>query len=277
MVSVKANKSSGISSLDALSASGANSGAFVTRVAALAVAVLFFIGYMLSSSSEATERMLKLEPQTIEGAYPLPDLKKFEGCEVSFQRPEPSGNTKPILLASYPGSGNNPKTSEKTGGDVVVSLFQRLTGGAPVLNWHMTGPVRGHCQPSKKDFINDVAICTTNDPAVPINPEKQKDKFDSRMLLLVRNYLTAFPNHWTEKGLMYHNKDGQEPEEKWREYRDTWFNSTKWAETIVKWKGSSSYTISSYIPYERMIDPVQGPKIAEKLAVERSWAPSRTT
>lgn len=267
MVSVKSNKSPSLG--DTLSA-GASSGTFVWRVMALAAVVLFFITYMITGddSSSMGDGLLALEPQTIEEAFPMPNLQEFERCkEITFSRPPPTAdqNLRPLLLASYPGSGNNPKTKQHTG-DLIGPLMQMLTGGAKVLSWHMSGSRMNHCVPRKKDVVNDVGICTTSHPTVPIHPETQTKQFDPHMILLVRQFRTAWPTHFYEKGIMYHEKEGQISEEEWRSFRDSWFNTTGWKQSFVAWKQLNYYNISAYIPYEHMTDPVKGPEVVKKVA-----------
>jgi len=105
----------------------------------------------------------------------------------------------------------------------------------------------------------------------------------SEVILVVRNFLTAFPASHIDKHIAYHNGKGQPPEENWRNVRDEYLESSikSWRHMINYWMnvgggndgeddGSSTigpyYKVGLILPYEWMLDPIRGPMLIQQLA-----------
>ena len=106
------------------------------------------------------------------------------------------------------------------------------------------------------------------------------------VILVVRNFLTAFPASHADKHVAYHQPKGtqalppqlQPPENNWRQVRDEYLEKsmTTWREMIRYWKkggtngtitpGSDYYRVGLILPFEWMMDPLRGPGLVQQLA-----------
>ena len=69
-------------------------------------------------------------------------------------------------------------------------------------------------------------------------PAAQADNFGKKVLVSMRNPLTAFFSYHQMKAENYHGQKGQVSHEKWVEFRDEWVGKMldEWKNFIMEWR-----------------------------------------
>lgn len=227
-------------------------------------------------------------------------FEKYDNCVVSYVPPPPKTqwDTKPLWLPAFPGSGTTGPTGK---GDIfkplintMVSLQEKFVSCIlgfvfdahiarlpPILlallhhNFIQTGLRAGakFYHASSKILkrckgIDESVTCANGHPVVDIGPGKQKDNFYHKVIMVVRNFKTAYPTHDSEKGEAYHDKTGQNDIDSWRKGRDQWTSGVfkSWKDLLMTWKDMPEYEIGMYVQYEHMFDPALGPAVLERMS-----------
>ncbi|CAJ1951304.1 unnamed protein product [Cylindrotheca closterium] len=155
--------------------------------------------------------------------------------------------------------------SHSNKGDIVKDLIEKLFGkqGA-VKNYHMS--MKNRLRRCKG--VSETVGCSQGHPYVPVQPEQQTQNFQSNVIFVLRNFMTAFPAEHTDKGFAYHGNKGQAPEDGWRDVRDKYIESSMkaWKDVLQWWNTADYYKIATYVPYEKLLNPGTGPAIVQKLA-----------
>ena len=163
-------------------------------------------------------------------------------------------STKPIWVASYPGSG--------------AELFRELiTGitGQPTVD----GSLKGVC--------HNAITCKTHWPtmyqAAYQNPSYSSRRFHSSAILLIRNPSKAIPSWYnqmyeTTNNLTFHSK--QAPESQWNAYSRRFHvidqRLEEWKQLILYWVNSETYNVTLFVPYEKMVHETEGPLLLQTVA-----------
>ena len=91
--------------------------------------------------------------------------------------------------------------------------------------------------------------------------------------MAIRNIKTAFPFATSLKENKYHGVVGHASENSWRKTRDEYLVAFEsWKNVITTWKSYDYYHIAMYLPYEYLLDPVQGPATVQKFAKQLKLA-----
>lgn len=160
---------------------------------------------------------------------------------------------KPIWVPSYPGSGS----------EMLRELVQASTG-------LFAGDFYNH------ECWENAATCKTHWPTLQIeNPEEPREQVKRmyhRYVALVRNPMNALPSYFNyvweyNNGLRDHSIQGDEQE--WRIYRDSRIvdQLDAWKQLFIAWD-QQPYELAFYLPFEQLIDSVQGPKMLRRLVDE---------
>ena len=116
--------------------------------------------------------------------------------------------------------------------------------------------------------MGEAVTCSNGHPVIEIAPERQSENFYRKIILVMRNFKTAFPTHDSEKGEAYHGKTGQNDIDSWRRVRDNYCSDVfdGWKTLTMTWKNMTQYEIGMYAQYENLFDPDEGPKIVQRMA-----------
>jgi hypothetical protein len=211
--------------------------------------------------------------QTLTYKIPIvPDLAHLENCTVSFVlSPNSKIPGKPLWMPSYPGSG---AASASKQGDVMKPIVNALSGlNAGSKNYHMSSKRLRRCK-ALAGPSNPTAVCTNGHPMTPVGPEAQTEEFDSRVILVIRNFRDAYPAFHNDKAIAYHGAKGQVDKNEWRKFRDQYLSGSfgQWKETITVWKTMEYYRIGMYFPFETILDPQKGPSLMQRLGEQLAAA-----
>lgn len=112
------------------------------------------------------------------------------------------------------------------------------------------------------------AVCTNGHPLVSIGPQKQTKQFHHTVILVMRNFYTAYPAFVQDKAFAYHNVEGQITNEEWKDSMRQWTKSSfeAWKNIITEWKQMQEYEIGMYVVYEELMDPETGVAVVHRLA-----------
>jgi hypothetical protein len=234
------------------------------------VLVLFAALFIFATGGKPREGVnsyvVKKTAITSPGEIIVPDLSAFEGCTVSWVPPPPKlkdFDTRPVWVPSFPNSGS---AGPGKLNNIVDPLINAVTGLATgTKSYHLSSKILKRCKGR-----TETAACTNSHPATPITPEKQTANFHPKFMLVIRNFKTAFAANYYDKAIQYHGQKGQVAENDWREFRDDWFKKSiqAWKKIVFEWKKMDDYKIGMYIPYEKLLDVEEGPKITQRMADE---------
>jgi hypothetical protein len=195
-----------------------------------------------------------------------PSLSFDPNCTVGFkakaiQSPRPF-TTKPLLIVGYTNSGAGGPSAL---GNILMPLSTLLTPGtAGCKQSHVSARNR---LKSCHSTVMQVSSCTGMKASKSLT--RNTHKYDSNIVLVMRDFQTAFPASFYDKDVSFHEATSQAPENSWRSFRDQWFGVHGWAQTIVDWKGLTDdneyYKIAMIVQYEKLMDPIHGPKIVQRL------------
>jgi len=169
------------------------------------------------------------------------------GCFV-LPAQEVGPDVKPIFAASYPGSGAR----------MTWNLIEALTGLVTGDEWYSNGRIK------------DVVSVKTHWPH-PTNGRELDwaDEVD-RAFLLFRNPMNAIPSfhnfiYENERKIPHHTE--RAPTEVWEHWRDNNFDNqiTYWKDHFQFWMDRHSPDKRIVVPYEHLIDRIQGPTVAQEL------------
>jgi hypothetical protein len=124
----------------------------------------------------------------------------------------------------------------------------------------------------KRCRTKNTVTCKTHWPRVRrMPPSKFVHVMDSRAVLLFRNPLQALPSYLNFLWEVKNNVTGhsvQAPEKAWIEWRDKNFDReiVAWERFFTKWRNQVPYDLVDYLPYEHLVYPVHGPRLAVRLA-----------
>jgi hypothetical protein len=175
--------------------------------------------------------------------------------------PESKVSTKPLWVASFPGSG--------------AELFRELVTsitGQPTAD----GAYNGDC--------HDAVTCKTHWPTMSggnfQDPNmlsfKRKKPFGKSSILLIRNIRDALPSWYNQiyevrVGADFHSQ--QAPQAAWERWRGSKPKSfmlgkrmEQWKDLILYWVQHNDYHVDLIVPYERLVHPTTGPAILQKVA-----------
>ena len=205
----------------------------------------------------------KLNNEIQETPLTLPNY--LDGCTVGPELTvtESQPTNKPFWVPSYPNSDNG----------LFAALVVGLTGdvGSNAKNYYASSPNLRKCF-NRNGQVTMTVTCQQLHPIVGIGPlpENQADKFQSQIIMPIRNPMTGVPEHYQQKAYLYHNAQGQVSIDEWRSFRDEWFTRTvisDWKSVITTWKNMKEYNgIGLYVPFEHLMDMDRGPKIVNELA-----------
>jgi hypothetical protein len=171
--------------------------------------------------------------------------------------------TKPLLIVGYMNSGaNGPSVNF---GNILMPLSNMLTPGtAGCKQSHVSA--KGRLK-SCHSTVMQVSACTGMGASEKVM--RNTVKYDSRIVLVIRDLQTTYPAMFYDKDISFHEATSQAPENSWRRFRDQFFVTTSWAQSISEWKSlidnSEYYNIAMVVQYEKLIDPTHGPKIVQRL------------
>jgi len=191
---------------------------------------------------------------------PALDLSRFESCTVApiadIPDKETLMNLKPFWVPSFPASDDG--------------LFRKLVAGltdskATSKSYYAKAKGLRKCKGN-----TPTAACEQIHPVVGIGPppDEQASKFQSQLIVMIRNPATAIPAHHQTKAVLYHEQEGQVALDGWREFRDTFLEQglfQNWKSVVDAWSAMTSYTIGLYVPFEHLVDIERGPDLAVKL------------
>ena len=189
-----------------------------------------------------------------------PDVSAFQGCTVKpiLERPsdEDLFKLKPFWAPSYP----------NTDPGLLMHLIDGLTG---IKHAYKNYYAKGHGL-YKCSGRSPTAACEQIHPIVGIpSPEGQAHKFQSRLIMPIRNPATVVPAHHQSKAEKYHQQQGQVSIDTWRDFRDSYLETTLfrgWRGLIDTWTNMTKYDVGMYVPYEHLVSVKEGPAIARQLA-----------
>jgi hypothetical protein len=227
------------------------------RVAAAALTFAFFAALFAQHSQK--EGLQAVELKNAKTYTSL--LSDLENCTLSWVPPPPRRDwpTKPFWLPAFPASG---AASASNKGDVMKPIINGITGlAAGTKNFHVSAPRLKRCYGP-----TETAACSNGHPLNSVSPDKQREKFQSNVIFVIRNLKTAFPAMIFDKAMAYHGATEQVPETEWRKQRDEWLSAKDWLEMPLWWMRNDHYNTAMYVQYEKLVDPATGPAIVEQLA-----------
>lgn len=134
-----------------------------------------------------------------------PAVVQLQNCTVSFTAPS-NMEFLPIWMPSYPASG---AASASKKGDILKPIIDKLTGWTTgSKNYHMS--IRNklkRCHATN----TPTAVCTNGHPLTSIGPDKQTKNFHSKVIMVLRNFLTAHPAMMQDKAFAYHGAKNKYP------------------------------------------------------------------
>ena len=221
------------------------------------VATIFVI--VVTFQGESIQ-VLTLEELSTDAA----DVSAFSTCDdqpivvapLSKDVPPPH----PFWLSSYPSSGAN----------AIGNIVRGLSGD-------IHGSHKSYYAKSKgmKKCFGGAAATVTCEQIHPIvgigpTPENQVQKFQSKILLALRNPLTVAPASYQDKAERYHHAEGQVSVDSWRQFRDAWLENgvyDGWQNVTTTWHDMKGYEgIAMYLPFEHLLDTEKGPELTLRLA-----------
>lgn len=209
----------------------------------LGISWTLFSGTLLSGHQAS---VVTQEQNNAINNYPSPNFS----CHNLTWIPESvlSVNSKPLWVASFPGSG----------AEMFRSLIGSFTGGVPGASIYENDHVNESCH-------QQVATCKTHWPVLPMHsPLQYKEHFQPHAILLLRNPLTAFPsrlNHLWERNHKVGFHTEQAPENNWNRWikRNLNVQLQKYKQFIYAWTNSSfHYKVTLFLPYEGLTDRSHG-------------------
>ena len=188
-----------------------------------------------------------------------PDVSSFQGCTVKPIVDRPSDDVlyklKPFWAPSYP----------NTDPGVLLHLINELTG---IKHAYKNYYAKGHGL--RKCFGRSPTVaCEQIHPIVAIPSPDGTDKFQSRLIMPIRNPATVVPAHHQGKAVLYHQQQGQVPIDSWRAFRDTYLEESLfmgWRGLIDTWTSMTKYKVGLYVPYEHLVSVEHGPDLARQIA-----------
>ncbi|KAL7538610.1 hypothetical protein ACHAXR_008682 [Thalassiosira sp. AJA248-18] len=173
----------------------------------------------------------------------------------------------PMWLPSYPSS------LPLTYPDFITALTG-VTKGAK--SYYRSSPQLKRCHYSNSNYKIDAVTCEIVHPIVPCkrpSPSSQSNSFGSKVLLSLRNPLTAFFSHYQMKQEAYHGQQGQVEKENWIKLRDQYVGNgtysilfNEWEDFIWTWRDMDPYHMAEYLPYEYWTDEIKGPALVKRLS-----------
>jgi len=185
-----------------------------------------------------------------------------DGVSVEFK-------IEPLWLPAYPTSLPNAGYAE---------FLSTLTGVPKAAkSYYRSSPTLKRCHNPHTDNKVQAVTCEIVHPIVPCqrpHPSKQADRFGSKVVVGLRNPLTAFSAVQQMKAEAYHGQKGQVEKEQWEEFRDQYVGTTsdshllnEWKNFIVEWRDMKPYSVDTYMPWEYWIDDFKGPALAKRFAL----------
>jgi hypothetical protein len=239
------------------------------RKIAILIALAMVIAMAIAASVESRQIKSQSELVSFVNAPSLDELKKtrappdvsaFQGCTVKPIVDRPSDEVlyklKPFWVPTYP----------NTDPGILLHLIDELTG---IKHAYKNYYAKGHGL--KKCFGRSPTVaCEQIHPIVGIpSPEGQASKFQSRLIMPIRNPATVIPAHQQGKAEKYHQQQGQVPIDSWRGFRDAYLEESLWKGwrgLIDTWTSMIKYEVGLYVPYEHLVSVEQGPALARQIA-----------
>lgn len=190
-----------------------------------------------------------------------PDVSSLEGCTINTITDPPSDEVlfklKPFWVPSYPNTDHG----------LLSRIINNLTGMS-----HASKSYYAKGKSLRKCFGRSPTVaCEQIHPVTKIGPppEQQTHKFQSRLILPIRNPATVVPAHHQDKAVRYHQQQGQVPVNMWRDFRDAYLEKSLfrgWRGVIDTWTNMTGYSVGMYVPYELLVDLEAGPVLVRQLA-----------
>jgi hypothetical protein len=177
--------------------------------------------------------------------------EKIVQCQSMARNKNTTTSLKPVLIAGYPGSGN----------DLSRTIVEKLTG----FDGNDIYTENGNCSVAQR-----AATCKTHYPIIStFPPEAIRDSFGPSAAFLIRNPAKAIPSFFNFVWEFEHELAGhsqQAPEHEWIQWRDISFGEQieLWYHMIVYW--FDHWYVQTVLPYERLTDPDEGPLVLQQLA-----------
>lgn len=225
------------------------------------VAVCLFLLYQylydtVATNNQQTVKLKNGQPQR-EGHGFADEFTSFNSTCVAPDTPLPKIKTKPIWVASFPGSG----------AELVRDLITSLTGQPTV-----DGTLRDKCRKGK------VVTCkthwpTTDQPKIHQDPMVKTRRYHTMAMVLLRNPATAIPSWYNQiwearVHAAFHSQ--QAPEKNWNRFRSHPREIEKrlqqWKQLILYWAYSDHYDLKLFVPFESLVDAVEGPVVLQRMA-----------
>mmetsp|Transcript_39635 Transcript_39635/g.71379 ORF Transcript_39635/g.71379 Transcript_39635/m.71379 type:complete len:420 (-) Transcript_39635:270-1529(-) len=175
----------------------------------------------------------------------------------------------PLWLPAYPSS-----LPIKGYADFVSALT-----GVPkaAKSYYRSSPGVSRCHNPRSNYNIQAVTCEIVHPIVPCqrpHPSAQAADFGSKVLLSIRNPLTAFPALQQSKAEAYHGQKGQVEKGEWIKFRDQYVGTTnegilfnEWKNFIMEWRDMKPYNVDIYMPWEYWSDKAKGPALAKRLSL----------
>lgn len=217
------------------------------------------------AKSVASEVEKSTDPEDAKASAPKELEKDWGHCTENPPQPmnkvSVEKRVEPMWLPAYP-------TALPGEYSALVDVLTGVANGAK--NYYRSSPSLKRCHPKKKQNV-DAITCDIVHPIVPCNrpsPAAQADNFGKKVLVSMRNPLTAFFSYHQMKAENYHGQKGQVSHEKWVEFRDEWVGKMldEWKNFIMEWRNMDPYTVAEYMPYENWLDEEKGPQLVESLS-----------
>ena len=223
----------------------------------------------LTATAAAEKRITSSSQLSYKERLRHPRVIELQNCTVSFNAPA-NMSFPPIWMPSFPASG---AASASKKGDLLKPIVDKLTGWASgSKNYHMS--IKNKLK--RCHAVNTpTAVCTNGHPMTAIGPQKQTSNFHRKVIMVVRNFYTAYPAFVQDKAFAYHGAKEQVPKEEWISSRDEWTKSSfeTWKSFFVEWKTMNDYyDIGTYVVYEKLVNPDVGISVVERLAEQLKQA-----
>jgi hypothetical protein len=177
--------------------------------------------------------------------------------DMGFTNKSATTEQKPVILAGYPGSGN----------DLSRTIVERLTG----FDGNDIYTSDGNCSAWQR-----AATCKTHFPMNGDYPiDSIRDSFAPSAALLIRNPANAIHSLYNYFWELDHNvtdHSQQGPEGEWITWRDEQFDYQieQWSKLLVYW--FDHWDVQTLLPYEQLTHPETGPLLVQQLALHLEFS-----
>jgi hypothetical protein len=185
--------------------------------------------------------------------------------------PENKVSTKPLWVASFPGSG------AELFRELVTSITgQKTADGAFQGDCHDAVTCKTHWPVMSGGKFQDPMEPSSMEPSSLFGRQRQQQHYGKSSILLLRNPRHALPSwynqvHEVRVGKELHSQ--QAPQASWERWRGNKPKSymlgnrmAQWKDLILYWVEHHNYHVDLIVPYEKLVHEKTGPAILQKVA-----------